>query len=150
MTIDEAIKHCEEVAEENQAIVDSCDYYGENMAKCEECAKEHRQLATWLKELKQLREQTRWILVSEKLPEDLEPVNITWVNHNPESYYADIKDKPFTATGVYYNGQWYWYSTLCTDILKAYGHNHDDIIDDDIEITAWMPLPKGYQAESEG
>ena len=95
-------------------------------------------------------EQTRWILVSEKLPEDLEPVNITWVNHNPESYYADIKDKPFTATGVYYNGQWYWYSTLCTDILKAYGHNHDDIIDDGIEITAWMPLPPSYQAESEG
>ena len=94
-------------------------------------------------------EQTRWILVSEKLPEDLEPVNITWVNHNPESYYADIKDKPFTATGVYYNGQWYWYSTLCTDILKAYGHNHDDIIDDDIEITAWMPLPPSYQGESE-
>ena len=57
MDLESAIKHCEEVAEENQAIVDSCDYYGENMAKCEECAKEHRQLATWLKELKQLKEQ---------------------------------------------------------------------------------------------
>ena len=57
MTLDEAIKHCEEVAEENQAIVDSCDYYGENMAKCEECAKEHRQLATWLRELKAYKEQ---------------------------------------------------------------------------------------------
>lgn len=56
MTLDEAIKHAIEVAEENQAIVDSCDYYGENMAKCEECAAEHRQLATWLKELKKDRE----------------------------------------------------------------------------------------------
>lgn len=55
MSLDEAIKHAEEVAEENQAIVDSCDYYGENMAKCEECAEEHRQLAEWLKELKELR-----------------------------------------------------------------------------------------------
>lgn len=27
--------------------------------KCEKCADEHRQLAEWLKELKQLREQTR-------------------------------------------------------------------------------------------
>ena len=57
MTLDEAIKHCEEVAEENQAVVDSCDYYEENMVKCEECVKEHRQLATWLRELKQLKEQ---------------------------------------------------------------------------------------------
>lgn len=59
MTIDEAIKHCEEVAEENQAIVDSCDYYGKNMAKCEECAKEHRQLATWLRELKAYRNKSQ-------------------------------------------------------------------------------------------
>ena len=90
-----------------------------------------------------------WIPVSERLPEDLETVNITWVNHNPESYYMDIKDKPFTATGVYFNGQWYWWSTLCTDTLAEYSHNYYDIIDDDIEITAWMPLPQPYTAESE-
>ena len=93
--------------------------------------------------------QTRWIPISERLPEDLEPVNITWVNHNPESYYADIKDKPFTATGVYFNGQWYWYSSLCTDLLAEYSHNYDDIIDDDIEVIAWMPLPEPYKAEAE-
>lgn len=108
---------------------------------------EFKQLVDWLKELKQLREQTRWIPVSERLPEDLEPVNITWVNHNPESYYADIKDKPFTATAVYFNGQWYWWSTLCTDILAEYSHNYDDVIDNDIEITAWRPLPEPYQPE---
>ena len=94
-------------------------------------------------------EQENWIPVSERLPKNLEPVNITWVNHNPESYYADIKDKPFTATGVYFNGQWYWWSTLCTDILAEYSHNYDDIIDDNIEITAWQPLPEPYKAESE-
>ena len=98
----------------------------------------------------ELIEQTRWIPVSERLPKELEPVNITWINHNPESYYADIKDKPFTATGVYFNGQWYWWSTLCTDILAEYSHNYDDIIDDDIEITAWMPLPEPYKAEVRG
>jgi len=94
-------------------------------------------------------EQTKWIPVSERPPEDLEPVNITWVNHNPESYYADIKDKPFTATGVYFNGQWYWWSTLCADILAEYSHNYDDVIDEDIEIIAWQPLPEPYKAESE-
>ena len=57
MTLDEEIKHVEEVAEENQAIVDACDYYGDNMAKCEKCAKEHRQLAEWLKDYKRLLEQ---------------------------------------------------------------------------------------------
>lgn len=37
MTLDEAIKHCEEKSD------------------CSECSKEHQQLAEWLKELKKLR-----------------------------------------------------------------------------------------------
>ena len=41
MTLDEAIKHAEEVAAEK---------------RCEKCGEEHRRLAEWLKELKQLRE----------------------------------------------------------------------------------------------
>lgn len=57
MTLDEAIKQCQEVAEENQAIVDACDYYGDNMAECEKCGEEHRQLAEWLKDYKRLLEQ---------------------------------------------------------------------------------------------
>ena len=52
MTLDEAIKHCEEVAEEHTKY----NRYG-GFESCDECAKEHRQLANWLKELKQLREQ---------------------------------------------------------------------------------------------
>ena len=109
-------------------------------------AKAKEAAATAIKALEK-QKNDRWIPVSERLPEDLEPVNITWVNHNPESYYEHIKDKPFTATGVYFNGQWYWWSTLCTDILAEYGHNHDDIIDDDIEIIAWRPLPEPYKEE---
>lgn len=113
---------------------------------------EFRQHAEWLeelKQLKQLKEQTRWIPVSERPPRELEPVNITWVNHNPESYYADIKDKPFTATGVYFNGQWYWWSVECVEILAEYSHNYHDVIDSDIEVIAWMPLPEPYKPESE-
>lgn len=90
-------------------------------------------------------EADRWISIKERTPDDLEPVNITWINHDPEPYYKEIKDKPFTATGVYFNGQWYWWSTLCTDILAEYSHNFDDVIDTAIEITHWKPLPKPYE-----
>lgn len=71
MTLDRAIKHAEEVAEEQEKEakewhenqVRKCklipfaemDYTHEN--ECKECASQHRQLADWLKELKQLREQ---------------------------------------------------------------------------------------------
>lgn len=78
--LESAIKHCEEVAEEKdmQTGFDT-DYLCYQMSdternQCKKCAEEHRQLAEWLKELKRLREQTRWIPVSEKLPEAGEEV----------------------------------------------------------------------------
>ena len=100
---------------------------------------------TGYEEGKNERSQGEWIPVGERLPNDLEPVNITWINHDPEPYYKEIKDKPFTATGVYFNGQWYWWSTLCTDILAEYSHNFDDVIDTAIEVVAWQPLPEPYK-----
>lgn len=70
MTIEEAIKHCEEVTKEQEKAatewhenqVRKCklipfaemDYTYEN--NCKKCAEEHRQLAEWLKELKQYKE----------------------------------------------------------------------------------------------
>ena len=51
MTIDEAIKHAEEVAERNE-IRASWFWGKEGYEDCIEYAKEHRQLAEWLKELK--------------------------------------------------------------------------------------------------
>ena len=88
-----------------------------------------------------------WIPVSERLPDNTDPVSITWVNHDPESYYADIKDKPFTATGHYCNGKWWWYSVTCQDYLDEYGHSDVDVMDEAIEVTAWMPLPKPYSVD---
>ena len=68
MTLDEAIKHCEEKAEE---LRKKATYINENpnpteffansireAEDCIECAKEHEQLAEWLKELKKRRENT--------------------------------------------------------------------------------------------
>lgn len=47
----------------------------------------------------------RWIPCSERPPEELVPVNVVWVNHNPEPYYQEMKDVPQKATAVYYRGE---------------------------------------------
>lgn len=57
MTLDEAIKHCEEVAEEQEwQAYKSLSRTDDEKMSCLECAKEHRQLAEWLRELKRDRE----------------------------------------------------------------------------------------------
>ena len=86
-----------------------------------------------------------WIPCSERLPEEYVPVNVTWINRNPESYYAKIKDVPFSATAVYYNSKWYWYSSTCVDYLSEYGKNDFDLVDKDIDIIAWQPLPLPFR-----
>ena len=57
LTLDEAIKHCLEVAEQNDTQAEKWrEEGGEEWGKttaCRECAAEHRQLAEWLKELKE-------------------------------------------------------------------------------------------------
>lgn len=61
MTIDEAIKHCLEVVEDNEtkALRIGEQYEGtlldRDAKECRRCAAEHRQLAEWLTELKQWR-----------------------------------------------------------------------------------------------
>lgn len=73
MTIEESIKHCKEVAEENRKSIkcyeqrcDVCSFHKScsrvnqctdcsAYQECEECAKEHEQLAEWLEELIVLR-----------------------------------------------------------------------------------------------
>lgn len=90
-----------------------------------------------------------WIPVTERLPVNTNPVNITWVNHQPESYYADIKDMPFTATGCFCDGKWFWYSSTCQDYLIYYRDCPFNAIDDGIEVLAWMPLPEPYKKEDD-
>lgn len=56
MTLDEAIKHAEEVAENKYGLADAYHtdegVYLEEETKCRMCAEEHAQLAMWLHELK--------------------------------------------------------------------------------------------------
>lgn len=86
--------------------------------------------------------QPGWISVKDRLPDNLDPVNIVWVNKDPPSYYEDIKCKPFVATGYYHNGKWWWFSATCEDYLAEYGCSECDSVDSSIEITHWMPLPE--------
>lgn len=78
MTLDEAIKHCEEVAHEKRIESGECISVNdlENAEACYECGEDHKQLALWLTELKRRREAdkqeleiNRWIPCSERLPE---------------------------------------------------------------------------------
>ena len=58
MTLDEAIKHCKEKAKElsDKAYQEwGVSMTEEDAYDCNECAREHEQLAEWLKELKALR-----------------------------------------------------------------------------------------------
>ena len=54
--LDDAIKHCYEKAAELRAKAKANKLDVVEAAECLECAEEHRQLAAWLTELKQLRE----------------------------------------------------------------------------------------------
>ena len=92
-------------------------------------------------------EEQGWIDVKERTPENTDPVNITWVNHKPEPYYASIKDVPFTATGCYCDGKWYWYSVTCQDYLDEYRYCDVDSMDEKIEVLAWKPLPEAYKGD---
>ena len=94
-------------------------------------------------------ERNCWIPVTERLPEELEEVNITWINTAPEPYYDFIKGKPFTGTAVYHKGRWYWYSAVCNDYLAEYGISPNDTMDECINVIAWMPLPEPYKEEQE-
>lgn len=59
LTLDEAIKHCLEVAEENYELADKFDAWDEweesDANNCRECAADHRQLAEWLTDYKKLK-----------------------------------------------------------------------------------------------
>lgn len=101
MTIDEAIKHAEEVAKDQEELYRLCPASeseifhcdgtkdcktlknGKNKG-CQKCAAEHRQLAEWLKELKAHRE--AW----EKVLDEMKDVSIP--GQDAEYVYQNIYD----------------------------------------------------------
>jgi len=184
MTLDEAIKHAEEVAEEKENEAQDLEYskldwkYEAN--QCSKCSEEHRQLAEWLKELKDYREripsyeagyndakreialsgeyqrayergkkdaeQTRWIPVSERVPQECihtydnnfhdytrsESVSVTIKNEVTNSVYV-FRDLAYIS-----NGEWY--------IDNCYDHDRFK----NCSVIAWMPRPKPYEPQERG
>lgn len=115
MTLDEAIIHAKEISE-NQCI-------------CEECQKEHRQLADWLEELKTLREKSNWIPCSEQLPNEAFGCLVTVMDCEP---YTGENFENILPYHVGYDGK---------------SWNDADGKEIPFEVIAWMPLPKPYKEE---
>lgn len=96
MTIDEAIAHAEEVAwscEEQAKQCDSDDRYERHvMHGNAKCAAEHRQLAEWLTELKELREQkAEYKRLLKMAVEDISKMPCNNDTHIPDSCYICVK-----------------------------------------------------------
>lgn len=89
-----------------------------------------------------------WIPCSERMPDDIKPVLITWANNSPVmSCHENDKGKPFTGAAHYCNGKWYWYSQFSEDILGEYGEYQETV---DVDVLAWMPMPEAYKPQEGG
>lgn len=127
LTLDEAIKHCEEATEKNE-IRASWFRDKEGYENCIECANEHRQLAEWLRDYKKLLEQQlRWIPVKERLPKENGNYLVTKEVYFTPDHVDDINHYR-TVSVNYYDTKYSWLGD---------------------EVYAWMPLPELYKAESE-
>lgn len=135
MTLDESIKHAEEVAVEHTKY----NRYG-GFESCDECAKEHLQLAKWLKELKRLREATKWIPVSERLPEEDEEYLLFGKVDEDEENYIFIGE--YDSCGEQFG---IWQEQFDRTTLGCLGSEFYEYA----SVLAWMPLPEPYETETE-
>lgn len=87
----------------------------------------------------------RWIPVTERLPENIRPVIVTWCNTDPASYYQYIVGKRFIGVAHYKSGKWYWYSSTTEDFLAEYGRYDGEEFDEAIEVLAWCELPDPWK-----
>ena len=130
ITLDEAIKHCKEMAEKNEEMCRVEELMGLGLQNTEmmKCARTHKQLAEWLIELKKLREQTRWIPTSERLPKTPGRY-LTYIVNKHDTNYRYIMTCEYVESDL-----WSWFPD-------------DECASDNV--IAWMPLPEGYKEKGE-
>ena len=104
MSIDEAIKHSEEVAIEQNKLCkryDDASGYSRShneairttdAKRCEECAAEHRQLTEWLKELQAHRE--AWEKLRTEIQEETELAYADFGQYKVDVLEVDVDDLP--------------------------------------------------------
>ena len=115
MTIDEAIEQFKYDAECNRVDLDLS------------YAEDNEQVAEWLEELKQLREQTTWISCSERLPEEAFGCLVTVMDCEPSTQTDFENILPYF---VGYDGE--TWNDIDGNVIP-------------FEVIAWMPLPQPYQ-----
>lgn len=122
MTIDEAIAHCLEVAEQNEAKAQKIgvQFLGttkdREATECRECAADHRQLAEWLKDYKEL-EAKHWDECRQIAHYDNDVKHLCLIIQDRISYVTDygkaILEGKYSDSYDYNKG----YCTALNDIL---------------------------------
>jgi hypothetical protein len=131
MTLEEEIKRLTDNAE-----------YERTHGSLQGCL-DFRQLAEWLKELKDYRERINWIPVSEGLPREREWIGTkqfgTTISDEVYVTFETPKGDRFTKHLSFQNGK---LSVADQQTINAFYKGSVPV--------AWMPLPEPYKAESEG
>ena len=140
LTLNEAIAHARKVANTQKGKSGICLQNGlecEHFSDCLKCAEEHEQLAEWLEELKQLREQTTWIPCSERLPDNDKKEYIVQKTNGFIYILGFTKDayKLSRYDFAEYKGK---KKQLFYDYDSEYGYS-------ELECEAWRPLPEPYK-----
>lgn len=161
MTVDEAIKHCEEVAKEQEELYGLCpgsesEYlniiYCDGTKDCKvltngkdkgclKCAKEHRQLAKWLRDYKRLLEQPSWIPVKTRplTDEEKDVCGENWSFMYDCELPADEQEVLITT------------NTGSVEQVTFYKHSeygcYFEYYEDEGDVVAWMPLPEPFKPQ---
>lgn len=171
MTLDEAIKRAEEVANEQIALYGICPASESGLLYCNgqkdcktlangkgkgclKCAAEHQQLAEWLKDYKRLLEQEKWIPIKyhqateEEIEENGYSDDISYVFDNimpsdGEEILITVKCENKTT------GKPTYYVEKDTCYYDDNGFYLDIGYDWITDVVAWREMPEPYKVESE-
>jgi hypothetical protein len=103
---------------------------------------EFRQLAEWLEELKQLREQIKWIPCSERMPEERE-----WIG--TKKFGTTISDEVYVTLETISGKRFCDHIRFQNGKFGLSKQTELDAIDKGIKAIAWMPKPQPYVEEEE-